>query len=412
MLNRFAMVLGTLAVVSLAAAEERWTLETSVRRALDAAPEVRMADAEVAIRAGEYRQADAWPNPVVDVSASNRLALEEGTDGSDLTRAAITQSLPLARLARERRVASANIDAAQGNRRVARLDIEQRTAQAFHVLQLMSVHLKLARERQAVAQSYTARGKDRIVRYLTPAERLRLEILHARADQALASAEGEWGEALGRFRALLALSPTTELTVAELAPPPPPPPLDVLLAALDRHAAIVAARAEHTAASASVDAARARRFSDPALTLFRERDVIGGARRDINGIGLTVQIPLWNHNDGGIATAQARADAADAKRAARARGLEADVRQAHAHFRHLIEQAEHFRVNVLEPSRKLFTVTRRGFNAGEGNVLTLVDAHDGYFQAQSRYGELLVDAAREAAALRAATGQSILEAQP
>ena len=412
MLNRFAIVLGLLAAVSPAAAEDVWTLEASVRRALEMAPEARVADAEIAERRGEYRQADAWPNPTIELSASNRLGLEDGSGGDDLTRAAITQPLPLARLARERRVANANVAAAESNRWAAQLEIEQRAALAFHALQLNHARLQLARERLEAARSYSTRQRGRLVRYVAPAERVRLEILHAEAAQAAASAEGEWGEALSRLRTLLALPPETKAAAAPLAPAPTPAALDSLLAGLDAHAAIAAARAEQDAAAAGIDAARARRFSDPALTVFRERDFIGGQRRNVDGVGVSVQVPLWNGNDGAIAAATARADAAEAKREARRRALAADLRQSHLHLNHLLEQAAHFRSRVLEPARKLLELSRRSFAAGETNVLALVDAHDGYFQAQGRYLELLAEGWREAAALRLAAGQSLLEAKP
>lgn len=412
MLNRFAIVLGLLATILPAAAEDVWTLDASVRRALETAPEARVADAEIAERRGEYRQADAWPNPTVEISASNRLGLEDGSGGDDLTRTAITQPLSLTRLTRERRVADANLAAAESNRRTAQLEIEQRAALAFHALQLNHARLQLARERLDAARSYSARRRERLVRYLAPAERVRLEILHAEAEQAAASAEGEWSEALSRLRTLLALPPEVEPTAAPLTPAPAPAALETLLAGLDAHAAIVAARAERDAAAAGIDAARARRFSDPALTLFRERDFIGGQRRNVDGIGVSVQVPLWNTNDGSVAAAKARADATEAKREARQRALAADLRQSHTHLNHLLEQAGHFRTQMLEPARKLLDLSRRSFAAGETNVLALVDAHDGYFQAQGRYLELLAEGWREAATLRFAAGQSLLEDRP
>ena len=48
---------------------------------------------------------------------------------------------------------------------------------------------------------------DRLVRYLSPLERARLDILRATAYQDVALAEGKWSESLAQFRALLALPP-------------------------------------------------------------------------------------------------------------------------------------------------------------------------------------------------------------
>jgi outer membrane protein TolC len=89
----------------------------------------------------------------------------------------------------------------------------------------------------------------------------------------------------------------------------------VLLKRLDDHPALVANDQDIEAARAGVDVARASRFADPTIGVFRERDFLGGARRDYNGVMLSVQVPLWNLNAGGVARAQAETDQARERRA-------------------------------------------------------------------------------------------------
>jgi outer membrane protein TolC len=88
------------------------------------------------------------------------------------------------------------------------------------------------------------------------------------------------------------------------------------------------------------------------------------------------------------------------------RDLESRLHQNHLHLNHLIGQADHYERALLKPSARLFELARRSFRAGEQNVLTLVDANSTWFEAQSRYNELLHDAWREAADLRLAAGLS------
>ncbi|MEK7816080.1 MAG: TolC family protein [Pseudomonadota bacterium] len=388
-----------------------WTLETSARRALDVAPELRQAEAQVAAREGEYRQADAWPNPTLELRADDKLGIEDGSGGTDLTHVGISQPLPLRRLARARAVAAANLEAARENRRYEHLRLENQTAHAYHKLQLAAARLKLAEEKQQQVSGLaeTPRGRDPLVRYLAPTERLRLDILREEAQQAIAFAEGEHSEAASHFRALLALLPEAELALTELAPVAPPPPLASLEHGLESHPALNSARKEQEAARAGIEAARASRFNDPALTFFRERDFIGGGRRDVNGVGLSIQIPLWNLNTGGIGKAYAEADQAQARQATRRRDLTSRLRTSHTHLGHLIEQAEHFRVRILDPGKRLFDLTRRGFSAGEAGILALVDASNTYFDARWRYLELLAQSWIEAADVRLAAGRSALD---
>lgn len=386
-----------------------WTLEQSIERALATAPELRAAEAEVAVREGERRQAGAWPNPAIELRADEKLGLEDGSDGTDLRYAAVSQPLPITRLARQRRASEAQLAAAHDARRYQRLMLEQQVAETYHRLQLGAAHLALARERQAALDAMVS-GPDRIARYLAPGERTRLGILREQAVQAIATAEGELSEEAAHLRTLLALPADVEPQPAALAPTAVPLPLDALLGRLESHPALTAAGHEQAAARAGVAAARAQRFADPVLSVFRERDTIGGAVRDYNGIGLSIQVPLWNLNSGGVARAEAEADMAGARRAIAQRDLDARLRKSHLHLNHLIGQAEDHRRGVLEPSERLFALTRRSFAAGEVNVLALVDAHDGYFTARARYLELLAGQWLEAADLRLAAGLPVVEA--
>lgn len=403
-LNGLIGAMALLVAAPLAAGEPPvWTLERSIERALASAPELRAAAAEVAAREGDRRQAGAWPNPSIELRADEKLGIEDGSGGTALRYAALSQPLPLARLARERRVAEARLAEALDAVGYRRLALEQQVAVTYHRLQLASAHLALARERQAVLDA-TAGGPDRIVRYLSPAERTRLAILREQAVQAIASAEGELSEETAHLRALLALPPDAEPQPDTLTPVAVPPPLEVLLGRLESHPALTAAGHDQAAARAGVAAARARRYGDPVLALFRERDRLGGEERDYGGVALGIQVPLWNRNGGAVARAAAEVEIATARRAALRRDLESQLRKSHLHLHHLIEQAEGHRRGVLEPSERLYALTRRSFAAGEVNVLALVDAHDGHFAARARYLELVAGQWLEAAALRLAAG--------
>lgn len=386
-----------------------WTLESSVRRAADTAPELRGAQAEVDVRAGELTQTSAWPNPSVSVRMDDKLGLQDNAGGYDLTELAVSQPLPLTRRKHERRVAGARLDAAQAQRGYEGLVLEHETARAYHDLQLAAAKLTLARERLDQAQTYLQRKRDPLVRYLTRTERLRLEVMREAAEQALASSEGEYSEALSRFRARLALPADAQPATAPLAPAAPPPALALLTGRLDDHPALLAARQEQDAARAGGDAARARRLADPVVSVFRQRDFIGSSRQDVTGIGFSLQVPLWSRGSGAIASAHAQADKASAQLQARERELASQLRLSHTHLQHLIEQAERYRDNLLAPTERMLSLARKSFAVGQTDLLALVDAHNSHFEARERYLTLLHAAHQEAAALRLAAGRSVLD---
>lgn len=389
-----------------------WTLDAAVRQAIAVAPEIREAEADVAARGGALKQAGAWPNPSIGLRADQRLGIQDERGGTDLTQVAVMQPLPLMRLAPQRHQAEAQLAAARERLQHARLAREVEAARVFHAVQLSQARLMLAEQRVASVAGIepgAARRNDRVVRYLTPIERGRLSILREAAEQEAALAEGVDSEAAAQFRALLAVAPNATLRVAALVPVEAPAPLPTLLERLDAHPALGAGGYDIEAARAGIDVARAQRFADPEIGLFRERDFLGGKRRDFSGIMLNVEVPLWNANAGNVARARAEADQARERRAALRRDLEARVRRSHLHLNHLIEQAERYRGRLLGPARRVLDLARRGFETGEQNVLALVDAYDTYFEADIRYRELLQEAWQEAAELRLATGIALVQ---
>jgi cobalt-zinc-cadmium efflux system outer membrane protein len=388
-----------------------WTLADSVRRALDTAPELRAAEAEIAARTAELTQAEAWPNPSVDLDANDRLGLEDGRGGTSLTRIGFSQPLPLRRIAHQRAAAEANLESARANLRYRHLLLEREVARVFHALQLAAAKRQLAEERlRLVAESPDAsRKSDRLVRYLTPLERQRLSILNEEASQGVVAAEREQQKALIDFRALLALPNGTRAEPDVLTLPFEPASLDVLTGKLNAHPALMASRKEAEAAQAGIAVAESQRYADPSLSLYRERDYLAGARRDVTGVGISVQIPLWNTGNGSVAKAGAEAARMQAQLMLVQRDAGSRLEQAHAQLRGLLEQTGRLRTNLLEPARAMYTLTRRSFAAGELNVLTLVDANNTYFDALARYLELQQECALAAADLRIASGVSLLD---
>ena len=409
----FSSVAGLIFVAALPAHAQQqatvWTLANSVQRALSLAPELHATDAEIAARAGDLTQAEAWPNPTVALRADGKMDADNGRGGSyDFNQVTVTQALPLGRIQPQRRVATASLEAARAEKNNQQLLLETKVAHAYHTLQLTAERQRLAQQRLAFAEALPQRdkqsGKDLLVRYLSPLEHARLDMLRATAHQDVALAEGKWSEALAQFRTLLALPPDAIPETTRLAPIDAPSQLGALLDKIETHPALQATQRTRDASLATIDLARAQRFSDPEVSVFVERDNLNGARRNYSGIMLGVVIPLGNSSKGRIARARGEADKAEAILEVQRRDLSSRLRQAHLHLEHLIEQSAHLHIHLLQPARRVLDLTRRGYFSGEQNGLALIEASNTYFDAEARYLELLRDAWIEAAELRLAAG--------
>jgi cobalt-zinc-cadmium efflux system outer membrane protein len=384
-----------------------WTLESAVRRMLEVAPERRAAKAEIAARAGAYREAAAWPNPTVALRIDNKLGLEDRHGGADFTQVAVSQPLPIWRLGRERTAAAVQIEAARSRERFELLRIEREAAGAFHRLQLAQAKRALAEERTRLTDASTT-ARDKLVRYLAPAERERLVLLGAQARQALSAAHAEENRAAAEFRALLSLPGLTPIQTVPLRLPPAPPALETLERAIEGHPQIEAARRETEAALAGIDVAVFRRFSDPELNLFLERDFLNDARRHVAGIGVSIQVPLWGTNPGPVERARAEALQANARAEAVARDARSRMAQVHARILPLREQIGRAQTQLLAPAERMLRLTRRAFAVGEVNVLALVDALDAYVEINAHHLDQIEEVAQAWADLHFAAGQSLL----
>ena len=79
------MLSGAAPILVLAQPQDSWTLEDSIRRVVEIAPEMRGAWAAVSARQGALQQAGVWPNPQIELRADDKMGKDDGTGGTDFT---------------------------------------------------------------------------------------------------------------------------------------------------------------------------------------------------------------------------------------------------------------------------------------------------------------------------------------
>ncbi len=399
----------------LAEQATRWTLSASVQRGVKIAPEIKAADAEISQQEGKLEQAGAWPNPQLSIQVDNTLGLEDAAGGYSVTEFAISQPLPFSRLKNQSRQASASLAKAKENKRYQQLLLEKNIAQRFHTLQFAQAKLRLAEKRLQQAKYFQTSGrkaasKDYLVRYLTPLERMRLNIVLQEANQTVASAEGKYNEILASFKVLLAIQSKKQIELPSLKSVLIPAEIKAAKDSLLRnHPGLEANKYAVESARAGVVVAKSKRFKDPTLTLFQGQDFLGGRRQASTGIMFSLQVPLWNQNNGIVKQAKAHVYRTQAELEFKKRELKINFNNSYLHLGHLIEQAKNYRKKVLQPARHVFKLTRKGFFAGELNILNLIDANNTFFNTQERYLELLQQGWIELAAVRKNAGVSLLD---
>lgn len=411
-LTSAAMAAG--AIANAAAAPTVWKLDSTARRLLEVAPENRQADAMVDVRREQLEQAGRWPNPSIDLRADNRIGYMSGKGGTGLSQLAISQPLPIRRLARQRAAAESSLGAARELRRAERLKLERDAARVFLALQYAAARLTLAQERLQVTDAYVGHGhgagSDALKRYHSPLEHQRLAMLRNDAQQSVILAQRDYDNARIEFQNMLSLPVGTIPEVISPANPAILPRVEELDRGLANHPVIAAARYDARAAHEGIEVAESRRYADPTLKFFRDRDYLNSTF-NVTGIGISVEVPLWNQNRSLEGRARAEANASEARLAILERDMRTRLAQAYARLIRQQEQLLQIRMRLLEPASKVLKLTRRSFASGEASVFSLVDANNAYFDVRARQLDLMLGCALAEADLRLAAGISVTDRQ-
>ncbi len=393
---------------------KKWTLDATARHIIEVAPELKSSDAEINVQQGRAVQASAWPNPKLSVTVDDSLGIEDSRGGFDFTQLELSQPIPVSRLEYQRTQAEAEVQSATAQKYQLQQELEYITAKRYHALQLTQARLELAEQRLRQANTYRSKGhhqgsrSDPLIRFLTPLEIMRLDIVVQAAYQMLEAAEGEYSEAEASLKSLLMMPADVSLELVQLTPVAMPVAYERLERGLIEHPALVSTQHKLAASQAAIEVAATQRFEDPTLSVFAGKDYLANRRRDTVGFMLRVQLPLWNQNMGGVDSARASVQKVQAERAIMQRDLQASLRKSYLHLEHLIKQAEHYQNMLLKPAEKVYKLTRKGFDVGELGVLGLIDANNTYFDAQESYLELLYAGWIELAEVRRSAGVSLL----
>lgn len=395
--------------------DQKWTLEASVLKAISASPELKKSTAEIGARQEVINLSEMWPEPSVSLRIDNKLGRDDLSGGYDLTDITISQPIPLSRIKYQTSAAEASLKAARFLRQYQSLQVQNRVSKIFHQLQLASAELSLAKKQLQLADSLVNR-KDKdassvVVRYLTPLEKMRLNIIREEAEQAAVSAEGKYSEALNEFVKLLGVDLDGVGAVTELTPVKELPGIDQLQSLQNHHAQLSSQQQQVLAAKHEVDVARNSQMADPTVGLSWSRDTFPNGRDDVYAIMFNMQIPIGDRKNTAASKAAYKASQQRIELELLKRELKINLQKSFTHLNHVVGQAKDYKQKVLKPAKKMLELTQKGFNSGELNILSLVDANNTYFEARLNYLKLLYQARVELADVKLFAGQIITDSK-
>ncbi len=201
--------------------------------------------------------------------------------------------------------------------------------------------------------------------------------------------------------------------LADLAPPPPPVS-ELSRIALETRPDLVAQRLGVRSAETQFDVALASRFGDAYVLYqpytFQDLAYLGKKSATSYALGLTVPVPLFNRNQGGVAQARLNVGQTETEVAALERRVLAEVAEADRQYqitrdlvraleRDLLPAARHYRDDTL----RLFVAGDHGITAVENSA-----AQKDYNHAVRLYRDALIRHRRSMLSLNTAVGRNVL----
>lgn len=183
------------------------------------------------------------------------------------------------------------------------------------------------------------------------------------------------------------------------------PPFEIMDSLMVQAPEISRWNAEIKQRRAAVALEKARRFPDLSLN--------GGIRKfEESGdnafvLGLSIPIPLFDRNQGGILEAQYKLRMADEERMASYSGIRSALSEAYELLASAHTEALTLKNYVLPAAELAFEATQEGYRQGKFGFLDVLDAQRTYSNVRGQYIEALADYHKATAAVERLIGQGI-----
>jgi len=366
---------------------DQLTMVSAMALALKKNPSLSGFSAEIRARDAAALQAGLLPNPELGVEVENfggKDALE-GFDGAETT-IAFSQLVELGgKRGNRRMVATLDKTLAEWDYQSKKLDVLAATAKAFVEVLIAQEQVALNNELLKLAEQTTTAVSEKVdAGKVSPVEKSRaqIELAAARTEASRAVREleaarrrlaGFWGGERANFaRAVGQLDGISAL-----------PDEESLKAFLSSNPDLARWTAEIERSEAALRLAHSEAVPDLTLSAgvrnFQETD------DNAFVVGVSIPIPFFNRNQGGISEARARIDKAQSEQQATKVGLATDLSDTWQGLSAAYTEAVGLRDEILPNAQATYESTELGYREGKLDFLQMLDAQRTLFTVKRQY---------------------------
>ena len=191
------------------------------------------------------------------------------------------------------------------------------------------------------------------------------------------------------------------VAVADLARLPGPVTMELAIKRAAKHPAMDAARARVNALEANVTVERRARVPSLAVEIFTDHEL----DRRAYGVGLAIELPLWNWNTGNIQRSHHMLAAE--KNSLESERLELEIRaiEAQSQCQAGMVLATRYRERILPRAQSAARVIERTYQLGETTLLEVIDARRTLLETRGQFLSTLAQAQIDCSRLREIVGE-------
>jgi cobalt-zinc-cadmium efflux system outer membrane protein len=384
------------------------SLRDALALALKANPELAAFAQEVRATEAAVLQAGVLPNPVLQIGGDNLGNARKAEAGDRSVFIQIGQLIELGgKRAARTTLAETGRELANWDYEAKRIELLTRVVQRFVDLLASQEREALAAESVRLAQQVAQAVAKRVqAGKVSPVEETKARLAQASAEVEFEQARRElvaarkvlgalWGEPEPRFGK----------AVGDLERMAPLPDYELLAGRVRDNPELSRWQTEITRRQGGVDAERARAVPDVIVSAGASRFSQFGDSAYM--VSVSVPLPVFDRNRGGILEASRRLDkAADEQRAAQARLL-TDLAQTYQRLAAIAKEIETLRTALLPGALSAYEAATQGYQLGKFGILDVLDAQRTLFQTRSQNLRALADYQRGVADIERLIGGAL-----
>lgn len=355
------------------------TLDSFEQLAMSSNPTLSELQARVDAANGRWLQVGLYPNPEIAYSGQ-----EVGNDGKAGQQGAYVQQefVTANKLELNRNAASWDVKRVEQELAAQRLRVLTDVRAGFYSLRVAQERVKIAEELHGIAQQAVEKAKE-LVKVQEPETVLTQAEIEA--ELALVLLENSRVQQAAQWKSLVSVVGQPDLpqqdVTCELDVAAPQIVWDETLDRIRRESpelAAAAAEVEQTRWAVQ----RASVQATPNVTWQVGTYYDYGTQQGIASLQMSLPIPIYDRNQGGIAEAHANAIAAERAVDRVELSLQQRLAAVYQQYEQARQQASRYDGTILKKAKRNLDLNRQSFDAGESAYLGVLTAQRSYFQAR------------------------------